>query len=357
MSRLGTLAFEPDEDWGERMTAFVEPDLSVTGVLGAARGGALATDSETVGTEHLLAGVTGTKGAARDALAAEGATKTALFAVLRDRAGRDDAWANGDDARNAIGARELLGDDADRRVRFTGAARDALTTAMGHARRDDAASFDAAHLLCGLLEGENRAVELLSACGVSPNAVLVRLDGGAGSPEDDLPPLLHATRDVVLGRGHYRHLSFWKRWLVKNTGVNLASRPAQWVGMETYEQAHRLGDGVVGTEHVLLAVLATHEVALRYPHLARERAAGSGTRYSGGERLAHLGVDYASVHRAVTGNRVPLTDDARPVAGYLGRGAASGDAMTDPGTGPLVDTLLNEKTRARQLVEALTAGA
>ncbi|MEH0528910.1 hypothetical protein QBA75_17745 [Streptomyces stelliscabiei] len=29
---------------------------------------------------------------------------------------------------------------------------------------------------------------------------------------------------------------------------------------------------MVGTEHVLLAILATHEVALRYPHLSRENA-------------------------------------------------------------------------------------
>ncbi|MEV0220047.1 Clp protease N-terminal domain-containing protein [Streptomyces sp. NPDC050704] len=372
------------------MEAIKEPDWNTVGVLGAARGGALGTDEKAIGTEHLLAGIATAKGAAREALAAEGVTKIALTAVLRDKKGRADAWSGADDAEGSAAAQDVMGEHGDKRDRFTGAAARALTTAMEQAQREGAAKFGAVHLLRALLaEEDNRAVELLSACGVSPQSVRDRLDGGDGDDgggtagrDDDLDPLLHATRDVLLGRGrgHYRHLPFWKRWLVKNAGINLASKPAWWVQMETYDQARRLGNRTVGTEHILLAILATHEVALRYPHLAAENAPAPDTRYAGGERLARLGIDYASVHSALTGDRVQLTADARPVERYLdvvagpragrladadslsdsGTGSdtavgSDSEPVADPGTGPLVEILLREKTRARQLVDALTA--
>lgn len=372
------------------MEAIVEPDWKTVGILGAARGGALATDGAAIGTEHLLAAITTSKGPAREALADEGATQTALLAVIRGRMGRDDAWRGADGAEGSVGAQDVLGEDGDRRDRFTGAAAGALTAAMGQARREGAAKFGAVHLLRALLEEGNRAensrtensrtedsraVELLGVCGISPQAVRDRLDhldsgtgstGGAGGREDGLAPHLHATRDVLLGRAPYRHLPLWKRWLVKSAGTNLASKPAWWAGMETYEQARRLGDRAVGTEHVLLAVLATHEVALRYPHLAGENAPAPDTRYAGGERLAGLGIDYASVRDALTGDRVRLTTDARSVEWYLdeattpgpgpeGSADSGGESPVDPGTGPLVEILLKEETRARQLVDALTA--
>ncbi|MGW3651189.1 Clp protease N-terminal domain-containing protein [Streptomyces sp. NPDC000878] len=367
----------------DSMEAIMEPDWKTVGILGAARGGALATDGAAIGTEHLLAAITTSKGAAREALADEGATQTALLAVIRGRMGRDDAWSGADGAGGSVGAQDVLGEDGDRRDRFTGAAAGALTAAMGQARREGAAKFGAVHLLRALLAednraGDNRAVELLGVCGTSPQAVRDRLDsgssdgsgstGGAGGREDGLAPHLHATRDVLLGRAPYRHLPLWKRWLVKSAGNNLASKPAWWAGMETYEQARRLGDRAVGTEHVLLAVLATHEVALRYPHLAGENAPAPDTRYEGGERLVGLGIDYASVRDALTGDRVRLTTDARSVQWYLdeatspgpgpgpeGSADSGGDSPVDPGTGPLVEILLRGETRARQIVEALTA--
>jgi hypothetical protein len=341
------------------MEAIKEPDWGIVGVLGAAKG-AKATAGAAIGTEHLLAGITTAKGAAREALANEGATKVALLAVLRDRLDRDGAWSGADDVEGSVAQQDVLGEDGDRGARLTGAAARALTAAMGQAQREGAAKFGAVHLLRGLLEEDNRAVELLGVCGVSPQAVLVRLDGGTGSQGDDLSPLLHATPDVLLGRGHYRQGPFWQRWLLKSAGANWASRPAWWVKTETYEQARRLGNGVVGTEHILLAVLATHEVALQYPG---EGAPAPDTRYAGGERLARLGVDYASVHSALTSDRVRLTADTRPVRQYLDaaagpsavKSADSGSgAMADPGTGPLVEILLREETRARQLIDALT---
>lgn len=338
------------------MEATKSPDWNLVGILGAARG-AKGDAGGAIGTEHLLAGITTAKGPAREALVDEGATKTVLLAVLRDRMHRGGAWSVGDDAEGSVASKDVLGDDGDRRTHFTGAAARALTAAMGHAQREGAAKFGAEHLLRGLLEEDNRAVELLGACGISPHAVRARLDGGSGSQEDGLNPLLHATRDVLLGRSHYRRMPFWMRWLLRLGGVNWASLPAGWVRLETYEQARRLGDRVVGTEHALLAILATHEVALQYPHLLGENAPDQDIRYEGGARLARLGIDYASVHSALTaGDRVRLTADARPVEQYVDEAAGPNPVSTaDPGTGPLVEALLREETRARQLIDALTS--
>ena len=214
-----------------RVEAIMEPDWGIVGVLGAAKG-AKATAGAAIGTEHLLAGITTAKGAAREALADEGATKVALLAVLavlavlRDRLDRDGAWSGADDVEGSVAQQDVLGEDGDRGARFTGAAARALTAAMGQAQREGAAKVGAVHLLRGLLEEDNRAVELLGACGVSPQAVRARLDGGTGGQGDGLSPLLHATRDVLLGRGHYRQGPFWQRWLLKSAGANWASMPA-----------------------------------------------------------------------------------------------------------------------------------
>lgn len=331
------------------MEAITSPDWNIVGILGAARG-ARGDAEAPIGTEHLLAGITTTRGPAREALADVGATKIALLTVLRNRKDDDGAWSAADDAEASVASEDVLGEDGDRRTHYTGAAARALTAAMGDARRKDAAKFGADHLLRGLLEEENRAVELLAVCGITPQAVRARLDGGPGSREDALDPLLHATRDVLLGRGQYRRVSFWMRWMIKLSGVNWASLPAGWVRQETYEQARRLGDGTVGTEHVLLAILATHEVALQHPHLSGE------TQYAGGERLAALGIDYASAHHALTSpDLARLRPDPRPAEQYVNEPPTLNlDPTTDPGTGPLLDALLSEETRARQLVETLT---
>ncbi|MFI8088464.1 Clp protease N-terminal domain-containing protein [Streptomyces sp. NPDC086080] len=367
------------------MEAIKEPDWTVVGIMGSAKGAAGAADGDVLGTDHLLAGITASKGAARQALADAGATRTAVMALLRDAWERGVTREGDDDADETVASRDLLGEDGDRRTRFTGAAARALTSAMEQAWGEGAKKFGAVHLLRALLEesageedaaeestGEektgkrtrepNRAVVLLTACGVSPRTVLSLLDGDTPPQEGDLDPLLHPTRDVLLGRSHYRHKVLWKRWLLKRIGVNWASRPAWWVSMETHEQARRLGHDTVGTEHILLAVLATHEVALRYPHMKDESAPTPDTRYTGSERLARMGLDHATVHSALTTGRVPLTADARPAEQYLDEAASPGrppaDApadtpTTDPGTGPLVDLLLKEETRARQLIESL----
>lgn len=347
------------------MTAIKESAWNVVGILGAARGARASADGP-IGSEHLLAGITTARGPAREALDGEGATRTVLMAVLRDRRGRDGAWGGSDDAGAAVAATDVLGEDGDRGIRLTGAAARALTAAMRQAQREDAPKFTAVHLLRALLAEDNRAVELLGACRVPPLTVRTRLDGGTAAGHDDLDPLLHPTREVLLGRGVYRHLPLWKRWMLTFAGVNWAARPAWWAAMETYEQARRLGCREPGTEHILLAVLATHELALRHPHLAKEAAPGDDSRYAGGELLAGLGIDHAAVHRALTGGRVRLTADARPARAYLDaatRPYATSPAgscalpAADPGTGPLIEALLHDDTRARQLIDALTPGS
>ncbi|MFI8194133.1 Clp protease N-terminal domain-containing protein [Streptomyces sp. NPDC085946] len=298
------------------MEAIKEPEWRTVGVLGAARG-ARATAEDPIGTEHLLAGLTTVKGPAREALADEGATKVALLAVLRDREGRVGAWSGDDDTGASVAAPDVLGDDGDRRLRFTGSAAKALAAAMEHARRDGAAKFGAVHLLRGLLEDDNRAVETLAACGVAPQALRARLDGDAGSPrEDGLTSLLHATRDALLGRRPYRHMRPWKRWLVRGGGVNWASMPV--------------------------------------PHLTGAGDSAFALRFAGGERLAGLGLTYALTHAVLTGGRIRLTADARPAERYFDQVAGPGAAADDAGTGSLVALLLGEETRARQLVDALT---
>lgn len=342
------------------MGAIKEPDWTTVGILGSARGAAGATGTEAIGTDHLLAGITAAKGPAREALANAGATRTVVGAVLRDVTERKTATGGDDDEEHSVAAQDVLGDDGGRDGRLTGAAARALTAAMRRAEREGAPKLGAVHLLPELLEEDNRAVGLLAACNVSPEAVRAHLNGDTPGEEDGLDPLLHPVRDILLGRSHYPHKPRWKRWLVKRVGINWASRPAWWVTMETHEQARRLGHGTAGTEHILLAVLATHEVALRHPHMTGEGAPTPDTRYTGSERLARMGLDHATVHDALTGDRVPLTPDPRPAEQYLDEAAspaksrpAAPGTSPDPGTGPLVDLLLTEPTRARQLVEAL----
>ncbi|WP_308405597.1 Clp protease N-terminal domain-containing protein [Streptomyces tardus] len=336
------------------MPTAMEPDWGMTGVLGGARGA--RGNDELIGTQHLLAATASGKGPVRDALADEGVTRTAVFAVLRDGMEVDDAWSGADDLNRSVSGAEILGEHGDERTRFTGAAADALTAAMELARQEDASKFGPAHLLRALLAEENHAAELLSKCGTTPEAVLNRLDGGPGSGDDDLDPLLRPTRDALLNRAQYRRMPFWQRWVSRWGNINWAARPTEWIPWEAQEQAHRRGEEALGTEHVLLAVLATHAVAERHPHLAGE-GGSAGDRYAGGARLVDRGLDHAAVHRALEDGSLILPPDPRPAQQYLDEArAADGTSPADaPGTGPLVDALLSEDTRARRLVEHLAA--
>ncbi|MGW6460343.1 Clp protease N-terminal domain-containing protein, partial [Streptomyces sp. NPDC055078] len=148
----------------------VEPDWTTVGILGSARG-ARSGAGDSIGTEHLLAGVTDSKGEAADALAGAGVTRKALLAVLRDRLDRPGAWTGTDDADRSIESRsrDVLGEDGDKGIRLTGAAARALRTAMAQARREGAKKLTAELLLRGLLSQEDsRAAEALRICRTSP---------------------------------------------------------------------------------------------------------------------------------------------------------------------------------------------
>ncbi|MER5771477.1 Clp protease N-terminal domain-containing protein [Streptomyces sp. NPDC001985] len=328
--------------------AIVEADWSVVGVLGAAWG-AVDDGGDTIGTEHLLAALAKARGPVGRALGRTGATMAAQLAVIRDRASRPGSWAGTDDAGGSVPSVEVLGDDGHRGRRLTGAATRAFRSAMEDARRADALSCSVEHLLRGLLADEDsRAAEVLRICGTSPGEVRRLLDDDTLPPAaDGLGPELRPTRDTLLGRRPRTGRPFWLRVvLFLARGANLAANPVAWVALETVDQSRRTGQET-GTEHLLLAVLATHEVGLRYPHMAGEGAADPEVRSAGGARLAAMGARYAPLLRAVERAGTDLGPDDRPFDAYLD--AAGGDG----GTGPLVDALLRGGTRARRLLVSL----
>ncbi|MFJ9608027.1 Clp protease N-terminal domain-containing protein [Kitasatospora sp. NPDC101176] len=336
------------------METTLEPDWRTLGVLGAARD-ARGAQGARLGTEHLLAAVAAAKGPAGEALAAAGADTPVLLAALRARRGAA-GWAEGDDAGASVPSREVLGATGERGDLLSGAAARALAGAMERARLDGARKFTAEHLLRALLaDGRaTRATELLHAVGAAPRAVLERLDavepravppgpGAAPGPAAGLDPLLRPTRDALLARGAHP-VPRWRRLLTP--GAPGAAAPAGLLRAEADAQAERLGRRAPGTEHVLLALLAVHEVSRRQPELAVPQTADDG----GGAAVAGLGVDYARVHAALTAGQVPLAADPRSVEAYLS------EAGRGRGTNALVRALLAEDTRARRLVEALGGG-
>ncbi|MFD8754976.1 Clp protease N-terminal domain-containing protein [Kitasatospora sp. NPDC059577] len=287
-----------------------------------------------LGTEHLLAAVAGASGPAGAALTAAGVAEGDLRALLRERArGHGAGWGADDGAESGVPAREVLGSTGAPDLVLTGAAARVLSAAVAQVRRDGGRKLTAEHVLRALLaDDRTRAAELLRAAGVVPSAVRERLDGVA----DGLDPLLLPTRDALLGRRSHR-LPRWRR-MVRSGAAGPAASSADWIRRETDDQARRLGRRTPGTEHVLLAVLAVHEVLGHEPQPDVDD--------TGGELLAWLGFDYARVRAAVTAGTVALPADPRSVETYLA-GAAPG---------PLVRVLLDEDTRARRLAEALRAG-
>ncbi|WP_051830220.1 Clp protease N-terminal domain-containing protein [Streptomyces novaecaesareae] len=163
--------------------------------------------------------------------------------------------------------------------------------------------------------------------------------GAPGGVPPGLDPLLAPTRDTLLGRRPHR-LPRWKRLL--KPGAAAPAPSSEWIRLEADEQAQRLGRRTPGTEHVLLALLAVHEVL---SHQAQPQPQPD-VDDTGGELLARLGLDYADAHAALSAGTIALPADPRSVEAYLA-GAAPG---------PLVRALLDEDTRARRLVEALGGG-
>ncbi|GAA2223210.1 hypothetical protein GCM10010232_04670 [Streptomyces amakusaensis] len=334
-----------DGEGGRMKTVSVGASWGVVGVLGAAWGA--TGEGATIGTEHLLVALAGTKGETSRALGRSGATVAAQLAVVRERERIAGSWVSTDDLADSVSSKELLGDDGDRGRRLSGAASRAFVRAMELAREEGTKKYSPTLLLRALLADESsRAAEVLQVLGSGPGPG-PGSGSGSGIPAGGLDPLLWPTRDILLGRRPPRGLPFWKRLLFTFAkGANLASRPVLWVSVDTLEQSRALGREP-GTEHVLLALLATHEVGLRHPHMANEGPVDPAVRHAGGARLAAMGVDYVSVRRAVERDDFELGRDERDFDTFLDGSAG------DDGTGPLVEALLRGDTRARRLIESL----
>ncbi|MFE9660809.1 Clp protease N-terminal domain-containing protein [Streptomyces sp. NPDC005955] len=331
----------------------------VAGVLGAAWGSLPdgAEGADVIGTENLLAALATGRGATHKALSLAGVTVTATMAVLRDHHDGAAVWTSTDDVEHAVGSVDLLGSDGDRRRRLSGAAARAFTHAMDLARDEGADEYSQEHLLRGVLTDRgNRATEMLTTCGATVDDVIRRLDERDTAPADDgLHHHLWPTRDTLLGRCSPDANSLWRRLLLRLAkGANLAEAPISWTRIDAARLARSSG-GAVGTEHLLLAVLATYEVAQRYPHLALagpgRPASGAPTapadRFAGGARLHALGADYLMVRRGVEQYGHELGTDDRDVDTYADA-LAPGD-----GTGPLAEALLRGENRARRLLLTL----
>lgn len=348
----------------------MEPDWNTAGVLGAARGANGADEAAPIGTQHLLAGVCSAKGRAREALDAVGVTRSAAIAVLRRKRETETVWHGDEGTGPSVAATAVLGDDGSKRDRYTPAAAAALRSAMRLARDDGADKLTAEHLLRALLAGDDTgAAELLTLCGSSPQAVRDQLAGVAPAG-DGLDPLLHPTREILLGRARYQRIGLRKRLIARLAGVQWADLPVDWVRHEAGEQAHRLGDRTVRTEHLLLAALAVREVTAAYPHMVNTPDGAETGPYAGGAELTERGITYTVLHEALRRGTAELPADPRSADDFVaeavalhrpradgkrGREAAAAAQAPLRSTGPLVATLLAEPTRARALVEEATA--
>ncbi|MFY1631790.1 Clp protease N-terminal domain-containing protein [Solwaraspora sp. WMMB335] len=310
------------------MTA-VAAQRRTAGVLAAAYG--LSGAGRPIGTEHLLSALTlRAGGPVAAALDRVDLTPTVAFAVLRDRA---DDWHSDDGGRHvgSAGPTPLAaGVPAGRHGQRPGTAAACRAFAVAASVAADTGSrvVSPGDVLHGLLaDTTNRATELLAWCAVDP-ARLANASGGA-APRERVARVgveLHATRDALLGRRRCPAESPADRlsgWLLHRMRVNLARQPVYWLRRDAVDQARRSGFRHPRSEHLLLALLATHEVATAYPELSARYA----HRYDGGRRLADAGLRYRDVLAVAHAHREQLGMDAAPVAAFLpaaGRGEPAG---------------------------------
>lgn len=328
------------------MTIVMSVDSATEFVLAGARG---AARNGRVGTEHLLIGLAGRFGkAAGAALAAVDVTGRVLVTVV----GRREQWISADDAELApdgpsLGAAEWY-EKPDRPMDYTSAARAALQRAVTGAGNDGRSELTPADVLLGLLEDErNRATEVLVECGVDLSTLRrALLTGEPVMVADRVEFNLRRTRDLLLGRTRYRGLGvFGGLFGMLPTVVYHAQAPVLWAMHEAQDWARGEGRRRPATDDVLLAILATHEVAQSYQHLVgREKH-----RYDGGQLLADAGVRYETAWSAAQTHGVNLGRDPRPVKTYALRG--KGYPQT---TGSLLNAITQDgDTRAARLLDIL----
>jgi hypothetical protein len=309
--------------------------------------GAHAAGAAGIGTEHLLLGLVGMgAGDAGRILDEFGITVVPLTDVLRQR-----RWTATDEAAEGDETGPL-GDDLEwrpgkqhRPMDYSGAARAALHRAIATAAADGRTAFHGGDLLDALLavaEAEpNRAVEVLERAGVDPLRVRVRLAGGESVEAPGVAPDLQPTVDHVLGRIRYENAPFARRMalgFLQAAGANLARTPGPWADLEARDQAARLGHRRVRTAHLLLALLAMHEVTGVLPHLVVDVA----DKYAGARALAATGLTYAATRAALSAD--PPGRDPRRYKSYV-------DVQRD--TTSLLRAILAGDTSAARLLAAL----
>lgn len=330
------------------MTEPLHGDSTITRILAGAYG---AASGEGVGTEHLLVAMTGRGGrAAGAALDGVEMTRTVAFAAI---SAHRHSWVSTDDAEvdpdgPPLGPAEWY-HEPKKPMNYTRAARAAMHRTIAAARAAGQTSYGPADLLLALLgDPTNRATELLTTCQVDPAVLRESLrTGQPPAVPDRVAAELRPTRDRLIGRTRLRGTGLVARaYSLLPIPLNWAGAPVMWSSLEAKAQAQQLGAGRPGTDHLLLAILATHEVADHYPHLS-ERAADL---YEGGQRLAAAGVRYRDARDAARANAAALGRDPRRVVTYT-----KGDGRPQD-TGTVLRTLLDDgagQTRAARLLAAM----
>jgi hypothetical protein len=185
---------------------------------------------------------------------------------------------------------------------------------------------------------------------------------------------------------------------VEVLGLNWAEMPTAWAAIEAQEHAHRRGHSAVGSDDLLLGVLATHEVAFASPPVLLPPEADR--LYAGGHILAASGVSYQTARevadrmaaverraglddadaRALRSIGIDLDEIVRQAERALGPGALAeqratgvprgpfgvavdteisprdlrrGSLRTPPDTGALVRAAIRDDTRAARLLTEL----
>jgi hypothetical protein len=161
-----------------------------------------------------------------------------------------------------------------------------------------------------------------------------------------MEPELRRTRDLLLGRAQFRGLGVLSRVFGRMPMFAYhAEAPVLWTLWEAQDQARGDGRRKPNTADVLLAILATHEVAQRYPHLVGRAE----HRYDGGRLLVDAGLRYRAARSAARAHADELGRDPRPVKAYAPRG----DRYPQT-TGELLNAITRDgDTRAARLLRIL----
>jgi len=245
-----------------------------------------------IGTEHLLTALAVAVPDIRKILDPFDLTPAVLQSVLGHRAG---PWDGGDGR-----------DRGDIEVTVAGGGE--LSAAANVALARCVASQDCtpeAVLDAILADRASRAAVLVRECGVDVEAVR-----GGQSPQrsDRVAPDLRATRDRMIGRTLYKGRSLRSNLFMTlvRVKINYALAPFMLAHLEADEIAKRRGRGPTRTDDVLVAMLATYEVAAAYPHLIQT----VGDRYDGTRTLVAAGLDHRRLTAEVAAR--DLGDDAVP---------------------------------------------